>query len=65
MTQAIFLGIDLGTSEVKVVLMDLQGLLVGSAHAGLELTQPEPGWSEQDPAPVSYTHLTLPTIYSV
>ena len=45
----LFLGIDLGTSELKTVLLDDQGRVVRSASAPLALRHPRPGWSEQDP----------------
>ncbi len=45
-----YLGIDLGTSGVKAVLMDDAGLLVHEATAPLEVSRPHPLWSEQDPA---------------
>jgi xylulokinase len=44
-----YLGIDVGTSEVKVVLVDEAQRLVAIAHAGLEVDRPHPQWSEQDP----------------
>jgi xylulokinase len=44
-----FLGIDLGTSGVKVVLITESGAVIGEASAPLTLTQPHPLWSEQDP----------------
>ncbi len=44
------LGIDLGTSEVKVLLMGASGQTVGVARAALTWEQPQPGWAEQDPA---------------
>lgn len=44
-----YLGIDLGTSGVKVLLMDDYQRVVGSANAGLEVQRPHPGWSEQNP----------------
>jgi xylulokinase len=44
----ITLGIDLGTSGVKALLLeDDHPLAVASAP--LEVRQPAPGWSEQDP----------------
>ena len=43
------LGIDLGTSGVKVVLIDGDQRLVGQATAPLEVQRPHPLWSEQDP----------------
>lgn len=45
-----YLGIDLGTSEVKVLLLDDAGAIVATAGAPLELSSPHPLWSEQDPA---------------
>jgi xylulokinase len=45
-----YLGIDLGTSELKVVLMSHNGRVLESASSRLSLTQPAPGWSEQDPS---------------
>ena len=45
-----FLGIDLGTSEVKLLLLDGQGSTVGTAGCPLTLASPAPLWSEQDPA---------------
>lgn len=44
-----YLGIDLGTSSVKVILLDEGGTLVGEAAAPLTLSRPRPLWSEQDP----------------
>lgn len=44
-----FLGIDLGTSEVKLLLIDAAGALVGSAGAPLQVSRPHPLWSEQAP----------------
>ncbi|OQP84736.1 xylulokinase [Rhizobium rhizosphaerae] len=45
-----FLGIDLGTSGVKALLMDEAQRIVGSASASLTVSRPHHGWSEQDPA---------------
>jgi len=44
-----YLGIDVGTSSVKAVLVDVSGTLVAQASAGLEVSRPEPGFSEQNP----------------
>jgi xylulokinase len=43
-----YLGIDLGTSEVKVALVD-GARLVGIGRAALDVQRPHPLWSEQDP----------------
>lgn len=45
-----FLGIDLGTSEVKALLLDERGGIVGTAGSRLALSTPRPLWSEQHPA---------------
>jgi len=45
-----YLGIDLGTSEVKLLLLDGDGRIVGTAGSALTLSSPEPLWSEQSPA---------------
>lgn len=45
-----FLGLDLGTSGVKAMLVDGDGRAVGSADARYDVSHPVPGWSEQDPA---------------
>src|SRR5687767_12324369 len=44
-----FLGIDLGTSEVKVLLMDEAGRGVATARAMLGISRPQARWSEQSP----------------
>lgn len=43
------LGIDLGTSGVKAVVIDEDQRLVGQATVPLEVHRPHPLWSEQDP----------------
>ena len=45
-----YLGLDLGTSGVKALLIDARQAIVASANAALDLSRPHPGWSEQDPA---------------
>ncbi len=45
-----YLGLDLGTSGVKALLIDAEQKVVGSAHGELDVSRPHPGWSEQDPA---------------
>ena len=44
-----YLGIDLGTSGLKAVVVDANGQLVASATAGLKVSRPKPLWSEQWP----------------
>ena len=45
-----YLGLDLGTSGVKALLIDESQRIIGSANASLPVSRPHPGWSEQDPA---------------
>jgi xylulokinase len=48
---ATYLGIDVGTSGVKAILIDKAGKAVGEATAvATEPVRPKPGWSEQNPA---------------
>jgi xylulokinase len=44
-----FLGIDVGTSSVKAVLIDEEQNLVGSASSALTVSRPRAGFSEQNP----------------
>ncbi|MBU6501957.1 MAG: xylulokinase [Burkholderiales bacterium] len=44
-----YLGIDLGTSGVKAVLLDEAHRIVAVADAPLQVSRPHPLWSEQDP----------------
>jgi xylulokinase len=46
----VFLGIDIGTSAVKAVLVDENGTVAGESRAPLSISRPHPLWSEQDPA---------------
>ncbi|HEX9905006.1 MAG TPA: xylulokinase, partial [Propylenella sp.] len=45
-----FLGIDLGTSGLKAVLVDETQTVLAEAAVGLRTSHPQPGWSEQNPA---------------
>ena len=44
-----FLGIDIGTSAVKAVLVDEDETVVAAASAPLATRRPRPTWAEQDP----------------
>lgn len=44
-----YLGIDLGTSGVKVILMDDQQTIITSSTARLTISRPQSLWSEQNP----------------
>lgn len=45
-----YLGLDLGTSGIKALLIDDGQAIIGSGHASLDVSRPHHGWSEQDPA---------------
>ena len=44
-----FLGLDIGTSGVKAVVLSDSGRLVAEGHAPLWVSRPHPLWSEQNP----------------
>jgi xylulokinase len=46
---ASFLGIDIGTSSVKTVLVDYGGTVLARAERKNLTVQPHAGWAEQDP----------------
>ena len=44
-----FLGLDVGTSGVKAILMSPTGEVTAAAMSPLSMSTPRPGWAEQDP----------------
>ena len=44
-----YLGIDIGTSEVKAILTDDAQTILASSGVSLRVASPHAGWSEQDP----------------
>ena len=46
----LYIGIDLGTSAVKLLLMDEGGRILNIVSEEYPLYFPKPGWSEQNPA---------------
>lgn len=46
---SLLLGVDVGTSGLRAVLLDGQGHLVDEAASEYEVRSPRPGWAEQDP----------------
>lgn len=44
-----YLGIDIGTSSVKALLLDESDRVVAESSARLDVSRPQPLWSEQDP----------------
>ena len=49
MAEGVFLGLDIGTSGVRAILVRRTGEVVASATSALTLSTPRPGWAEQDP----------------
>ena len=43
------LGIDIGTSSTKAVLIDLSGKLLARSQSEYPIDSPKPGWAEQHP----------------
>ncbi len=50
MARFMYLGIDIGTSAVKVVLINRSGNPVASASRALSVQSPKPSWNEQSPS---------------
>ena len=44
-----YIGIDLGTSAVKLLMMDSEGAIVNVVSKEYPISFPHPGWSEQNP----------------
>ena len=49
MTDQLLLGLDLGTTGARAVLVDRDGALRASHSADYPMATPHPGWAEQDP----------------
>ena len=45
----LYIGIDLGTSAVKLLLMDGEGEIKNIVSKEYPLEFPQPGWSQQNP----------------
>jgi xylulokinase len=45
-----YIGVDLGTSAVKLLLMESDGTIVNIVSEKYPIAFPKPGWSEQEPA---------------
>ena len=45
----VYIGVDLGTSAVKLLLVDENGTVLRTQSRDYPLRFPRPGWSEQDP----------------
>ena len=63
MSEQVFLGLDVGTSGVKAILVASNGDVVASATSPLTMQTPKPGWAEQDPR--AWWDATLASIASI
>ena len=45
----LYIGIDLGTSSTKALLVDEEGKIIKSASSSYPIIYPKDGWTEQDP----------------
>mgnify|MGYP003593150123 CR=1 FL=1 len=59
----LYIGVDLGTSAVKLLLMDGTGKIQKIVSKEYQLYFPHPGWSEQKPE--DWYHAAVDTIRSV
>ena len=48
-TQNVFMGIDVGTSAVKAILVRSDGQISSEASVEQTVVEPHPTWSEQNP----------------
>ena len=60
---AYLIGIDVGTTGAKAILMDLRGKLLASSLQEYPLHTPHPQWAEQDPH--DWWHATIDSIKDV
>ena len=44
-----YLGIDIGTTAIKAMVVDELGSVAGESESPLETSVPRPGWAEQEP----------------
>ncbi len=54
------LGIDLGTSSVKVIVLDTQGRSLSMSKSDYEVMAPLPGWAESNP--IEWWHATASAV---
>lgn len=56
------IGVDVGTSGIKTIIIDEQGHLIASAFEDIPMFTPHPNWAEQDPA--DWWRATVNTIHT-
>lgn len=50
MNQEIFVGIDLGTTGMKIIFMDIDGTIIAKNYVDYPILNPEQGYAEQKPS---------------
>ena len=63
LTKQYLIGVDLGTSATKTILIDENGTIIASASCAYPMYQPENGWAEQNPQ--DWKNAALSTIKEV
>lgn len=63
MAEPLFLGLDIGTSGIKAILVAPSGDVRAASTTPLTLSTPRPGWAEQDPE--TWWHATITSIRGV
>ena len=58
-----YLGVDVGTSGTKTLLIDQAGKVLAEANADYPMHQPKPGWTEQSPE--DWWNATVKTVREV
>jgi xylulokinase len=46
---ALLMGVDIGTSSTKAIVVNESGELLAQASSGYQISTPAPGWAEQNP----------------
>ena len=60
---AFYLGIDIGTSSTKTLLINERGEAIAESSADYPVLTPKPGWTEQDPE--AWWQATVKTVRAV
>lgn len=60
---AFYLGIDIGTTGTKTLVIDSSGKVLAESSSEYPLHQPRPGWTEQDPE--DWWQATIKTVRAV
>jgi glycerol kinase len=53
------LSLDAGTTSVRAIVFDQEGLIKAVAQKEIRQIYPKPGWVEQDPQEIWFTQITV------